>query len=362
MTEVKAEKTRVVLIDDSSVIRGLLSRIINAEPDMEVIGTAGDGAAGVAKVEQLKPDAVVLDIEMPRMNGLEALEQIRATNRRLPVIMFSSLTERGATATMEALSRGASDYAQKPTGSQTIADGMDRVRQEIVGKIRALVRRPVRTTQAAPPTRRPASERVPVIDAVVLGCSTGGPAALELVLCSLSHPLPVPMFVVQHMPPMFTTALADRLNRKSVVTVVEAAAGMVAEAGTVYIAPGGMHMTIAGSQLSAVTIATNDNPPENSCRPSVDPLFRSAVSVYRHHLLAVMMTGMGADGLEGTRGIAGLGAPVLAQDQETSVVWGMPGAVVDAGLATEILPVERIGPRMAQLTSLRSISRSGATR
>lgn len=343
-----------MLIDDSSVIRGLLSRIVNGEDDMEVVGTAGDGEAGLRKIESIKPDIVVLDIEMPRMDGLEVLERLRSTDKRLPVIMFSSLTERGASATMKALSRGASDYATKPTGSQTISHGIEKVREDLLTKIRALV--PRRSSRAAPRSRVAAATRprthtvLPAVDAVVLGCSTGGPVALEVVVSAWAKPLPVPMFIVQHMPPMFTNALAERLNRKSVATVVEAAPGMTAEPGTCYIAPGGSHMELAGKPIGGVTIHITDGPPENSCKPSVEPLFRSAVTVYGRRLLAVMLTGMGYDGLKATGAISELGCPVLAQDEESSVVWGMPGAIVEADLATEVLPLDAIGPRLGQLS------------
>lgn len=348
---------RVLLVDDSAVIRGLLTRIIEAESDMKVAGTAGDGEAGLRKIESIKPDVVILDIEMPNTDGLQALVRLRRVDRRLPVIMFSSLTERGATATMDALAKGASDYVAKPSGAGTISEGMAKVSEDLLGKIRALVgtrARPESTPLAARLTRRLI---LPSVDAVVIGCSTGGPPALETVLGAWTQPLPIPVLIVQHMPPIFTKALADRLSRKSAAAVVEAAHGMKVEAGTCYIAPGGRHMEVAGSPAGGAEIVINDGPPENSCRPSVDPLFRSASRVYGRNLLAAMLTGMGQDGLEGTRVISGLGCPVLVQDEESSVVWGMPGAVVEADLATEVLPLNEMGPRLAQL-SPRRVARS----
>lgn len=356
---------RIVLVDDSVVVRGLLSRVINAQPDMEVAGSASDGKSGLARIADVKPDVVLLDIEMPIMDGITALTELRRIDRRLPIIMFSSLTERGAAITMKALSLGASDYAAKPTGGRNVSDGFDQVAEELLVKIRSLVgsRRSAMGGRSAassrssasgpsnPPSARPRAglsvlERV---DAVVIGCSTGGPGALEQIMLTWQKPLPVPAFIVQHMPPVFTKALADRLDRKTASRVVEAEEGMAAEPGVVYIAPGGRHMLLTGPIDGDVIIALNDGPPLNSCRPSVDPLFRSAMSVYGSNTLAVMLTGMGNDGLNGAGDLARVGATIVAQDEETSVVWGMPGAVVDAGLAAEVLPLAEIGPRIAQV-------------
>ncbi len=353
---------RVLLVDDSVVIRGLVSRIVDAEPDLEVVSTAPDGKVGVDKVRSLDPDIVVLDVEMPVMTGIEALVEIRKTHPDTPVIMFSTLTSRGASTTFDALAAGATDYVAKPSSTDTIVRAMDQVQAELVERIRGLVKniRPAaRRTKVAPappaPTRPPA--RRPItrspIRAVVVGSSTGGPVALEAMLSSIDRPLPVPMFIVQHMPVKFTKALADRLDAKTVHTVVEATGIVTPEAGTVYIAPGAQHMRLQ-RKTGQIELAVFDGPPVNSCIPSVDPLFSSAAEVYQHQAVAVMLTGMGADGTDGTRALAAAGAEVIAQDEASSVVWGMPGSVVGAGLATEVLPLDRIGHTVADLVVRRS--------
>ena len=360
---------RILLVDDSVVIRGLVSRIVDAEPDLEVVATASDGKIGVQKVRALDPDLVVLDVEMPVMTGIEALREIRTTHPDVPVVMFSTLTSRGASTTFDALAAGATDYVAKPSSTDTIVRAMDQVQVELVERIRALVgavRRPSRPQRAAAtsravPAARPAAP-APLrrgatgnsIRAVVVGSSTGGPVALETMLTSITEPLPVPMFIVQHMPVKFTKALADRLDAKTAHRVVEADGTVEPEPGTVYIAPGGRHMRLRrhGARNELVVF---DGPSVNSCLPSVEPLFASAAEVYGRNALAVMLTGMGADGTEGTRKLAADGADVLAQDEESSVVWGMPGSVVTNGLATEVLPLDRIGPRVGQLV----LSRAG---
>ncbi|MCP3856399.1 MAG: chemotaxis response regulator protein-glutamate methylesterase [Actinomycetia bacterium] len=343
---------RIVLVDDSVVIRGLLTKFIEAEPDLTVAGTAANGKLGVAQVGSLNPDLVVLDIEMPVMTGLEALVEIRRTNPSVPIVMFSTLTESGAASTVTALARGASDYATKPTGSSNIADAMRQVQADLIAKIRALVtsrqRSQAQASQKPVVMRKPFSARVN-LNALVLGCSTGGPVALETVLRSITTALPIPLFVVQHMPATFTRALADRLDAKVASRVVEAEQGMIAEPGTCYIAPGGFHMELRKSSMVETTINITDTPPINSCKPSVDTLFSSAAKIYGKNLGSVMLTGMGHDGLDGTREIAKLGCPVIAQDEATSVVWGMPGAITTAGLSTEVLPLDRIGLRMSDL-------------
>ncbi|MCP5026087.1 MAG: chemotaxis response regulator protein-glutamate methylesterase [Actinomycetia bacterium] len=343
---------RIVLVDDSVVIRGLLTKFIEAEPDLTVAGTAANGKLGVAQVRSLNPDLVILDIEMPVMTGLEALVEIRRSNPTVPIVMFSTLTESGAAATVTALARGASDYAAKPTGSANAADAMHQVQGDLIAKVRALVNSRQRTGSLA--SKAPVAMRKPLdakvkLNAFVLGCSTGGPVALETVLRSITTPLPIPLFVVQHMPATFTRALADRLDNKVASHVVEAEQGMIAEPGTCYIAPGGLHMVLRKSSMVETTINTIDTAPINSCKPSVDSLFSSAAKIYGKNLGSVMLTGMGHDGLDGTREIAELGCPVIAQDEATSVVWGMPGAITTAGLSTEVLPLDRIGPRMSDL-------------
>lgn len=383
---------RVLLIDDSSTIRGLLSRLINGQAGMQVVGTAANGRLGVEQVRALDPDLVVLDIEMPVMTGLEALAEIRKSHPRTPVIMFSTLTEKGAEATLTALELGASAYATKPQSSGSMITALEEVKDDLVAKIRALVRATARTTPAAPGGRgraglaapgRPANAgeaaAAPAatgpgavvtrkqsstgrVYAVVVGSSTGGPNAVEKFLLGIVRPLPVPIFLTQHMPPTFTSVLAKRLDTKVSTTVVEGADGMVAKPGHCYIAPGGMHMRIEPQGTSTVLVV-EDGPMINSCKPSVEPLFSSAATMFGPSLLAVMLTGMGSDGVDGTAEIAKNGSAVIAQDEETSVVWGMPGAVAKAGLASEILPIDEIGPRVSMLagsTATRPATRNSA--
>lgn len=358
---------RILVVDDSVVVRGLLSRAIDAESDLEVLSTAPNGRIGVDKARSLDPDLVVLDIEMPEMNGLEALQEIRTTHPDLPIIMFSTLTGDGASVTVEALAKGASDYATKPTNTGNVIEAMSHVEQDLIAKIRELVkaRRPRGIASASVARTTTRTGTTAAIKAVVVGSSTGGPVALEQMLSRTDGALVVPMFIVQHMPETFTRALAERLDRKTEHHVVEGEHGMTAEPGTVYIAPGGKQMSLRGLG-DHVTLKISDDPPVNSCKPSVEPLFASAAAVYGRNTLAVMLTGMGADGTDGSRTLADLGCDVYAQDEATSVVWGMPGSVVDNGLATRVLPIERVGPeiaiRVAGTAAERMTTRSGVAR
>lgn len=356
---------RIILIDDSVVVRGLLAKIIEAENGLTVVGTASDGLIGSRKVETLQPDLVVLDIEMPNMDGLQTLQKIRAAGNRVPIIMFSTLTAHGATSALKALELGATDYATKPVHTTTFAESMVHVQADLIAKIRALTARPERRNREPAPVSRPGRSgerrvrpRGTPIDAVTIGCSTGGPVALQTVVTSWHKPLPVPVFVVQHMPATFTKTLAERIDRAAATTVVEAEPGMIAEPGVCYIAPGSHHLILKRRGDSVVT-ALDDGPLENSCRPSVEPLFRSAITAYQDRLAAVILTGMGHDGVVAAGEVARLGSPVIAQDQATSVVWGMPRAVVEEGDATDVLPVEEIGPRIAKLVEHAALVMTG---
>jgi two-component system chemotaxis response regulator CheB len=342
---------RVLVVDDSALVRRLIVTALAEASDIEVVATARDGLEAIEKVDELNPDVVTLDVEMPRLDGLGALLEIRQRQPRLPVIMFSTLTERGAAATLEALSRGASDYVTKPSNTGSIAEGLTSVRDQLVPRIRALAG--VRRLAPATPRPRPAAAttasaptapRVPA-EVVLIGCSTGGPDALATLLARLPANLGVPVLVVQHMPPVFTTMLAQRLDRLSPLRVREAAAGDVPTAGEVLIAPGDWHMRVE-STGGQVRIAVDQGPQENFCRPAVDVLFRSAAQVYGGHAVAAILTGMGQDGLEGVRLLEKAGAPIYAQDEATSVVWGMPGAVTHAGLATEVLALDQISGKL----------------
>ena len=339
---------RVLVVDDSVVVRKFVCDALSASAEVEVAGTAPSGAIALAKIPQLNPDVITLDIEMPGLDGIQTLVEIKKLYPKLPVIMFSSLTERGAAITLEALSLGASDYATKPTNSASLASSMEQVRQELVSKIISLVGRsaPVVPRRVLPTLARTAFVRQK-IDVVAIGTSTGGPNALAAVIPRLAENFPVPIVVVQHMPPVFTRLLSERLNKLAAVKVHEGEAGRVLDPGHVWIAPGGHHMTVARKGRDVV-LAMNDDAPENYCRPAVDALFRSVAQVYGPNVLAVVLTGMGADGLRGSQWIREKGGDVIAQDEATSVVWGMPGAVVNAGQAHEVYPIETMAAEIGR--------------
>jgi len=341
---------RVLVVDDSALVRRLIVTALADADDIEVVGTARDGYDAIDKVEDLRPDVVTLDIEMPNLDGIGALAVIHQRHPRLPVIMFSTLTERGAAATLEALSRGASDYVTKPSNTGSVSEGLASVREQMVPRIRALAGmrrltsapRPAAPVAPAPVAAAPiARQPAGLPQALVIGCSTGGPDALAQVLPALPADLGVPVLVVQHMPPVFTHMLAQRLDKVSSLTVREAVDGDVPRAGEVLIAPGDWHLRLR-STGAGVRVALDQGPQENFCRPAVDPLFRSAVEVYGGRVVAAVLTGMGQDGLEGARTLAQHGARVIAQDEATSVVWGMPGAVVQSRLADQVLPLPQI--------------------
>ena len=343
---------RVLVVDDSALVRRLIQTALVEATDIEVVGTARDGLDAIEKVDQLLPDVITLDVEMPRLDGLGALAEIRQRHPRLPVIMFSTLTERGATATLEALSRGASDYVCKPSNTGSVTEGLASVRDQLVPRIRALagMRRLAPTARLARPpetssVRRPDARVAGPVEALLIGCSTGGPDALATLVAQLPADFGVPVLVVQHMPPVFTTMLAQRLDRISALTVREAVAGDVPRAGEVLIAPGDRHLRVEARD-GGVRVAIDQGPQENFCRPAVDVLFRSAAAVYGGQCVAVVLTGMGHDGLEGVRLLAKSGASTYVQDEASSVVWGMPGAVAHAGLADAVLPLDRMAGRL----------------
>ncbi|MFQ1004066.1 protein-glutamate methylesterase/protein-glutamine glutaminase [Modestobacter sp. SSW1-42] len=350
------EQIKVMVVDDSVVVRKIVTDVLSADPMINVVGTAPNGRLAVAKLEQLKPDLVTMDIEMPDMNGIEAVRAIRATRNRVPIIMFSTLTERGASATLDALSAGANDYVTKPANVGSVAQSMESVREQLVPKIKALTGRPLSAAAAAPAAAAPVAVRPPVARTrapkapavLVIGSSTGGPEALTKVLPLLPATLPVPVLLVQHMPPVFTRQFAQRLDRLCALDVVEAVDGTLLAPGTVHIAPGDFHLTVGTSGASKRT-ALNQAPPENFCRPAVDVLFRSAVAAYDGAVLGVVLTGMGSDGRIGAGLIRDAGGSVVAQDQATSVVWGMPGAVTQAGFADEVLPLGRVAEAITRL-------------
>lgn len=329
---------RVMVVDDSVVIRKLLSDIISADPDFEVVATAANGKIAVSKLTQVQPDVITLDVEMPEMDGIATLRAMRDAGLMKPTVMFSTLTERGAAATLDAMQLGAADYVTKPSNTGSFDTARDRVRDELLPKLRALGRRTVPQSIAARvrPAVKTGTARCEVL---AIGCSTGGPNALSSLFESLPADFHAPVLVTQHMPPVFTGLLAKRLDSLSHLTVLEAEHGMDVRPGHVYVAPGDHHM-VTVRRGETVVIHLNQEPPENSCRPAVDPMFRSVARVYGARALGVILTGMGQDGLVGAQWLREAGAEVFVQDAASSVVWGMPGAVAEAGLADAVLPLE----------------------
>ncbi len=347
-----ARRIRVLVVDDSVVMRRLLSEVIAADPELEVAGYAANGQIAMAIFDQVTPDVVTLDVEMPVMNGLETLKAMRGARRMLPVVMFSTLTERGAEATIDALALGASDYVAKPAGPGGYDHARECVRSALLPKIKALYRRAASSPKplldattkplSQPPRALRQQWRMERVEVVAIGCSTGGPNALAQVLPQIPPDFPVPTVIVQHMPATFTRFLAQRLTSLCQVPVAEATAGETLLAGKIWIAPGGYHMRLQRDGKS-VRLAIDQDPPENSCRPSVDVLFRSVAQVFSSRALAVVLTGMGQDGLRGCELLADCGAQIAIQDEASSVVWGMPGFVAREGLANAVLPISQIG-------------------
>lgn len=373
---------RVLVVDDAVAVRRLMTMLFQSEPDLALAGIAQDGVAALEKIELLRPDIVSLDLAMPNMDGLTMLREMRARELDVPVIMFSTLTHHGARETIEGLALGAADYVTKPTRYDNPMDALEAVRAELVPRIKAIVgaarghTAPTARSATGPATATTngaaATRSTPTtpddggpggdggdgtprtrVDAVVIGSSTGGPNALAEVIGRLPGNLRVPVLVAQHMPPLYTTYLAQRLDGLGQLTVREAVDGETAEAGTVYIAPGDHHLTVR-STGAGVTLALTQTAPVNHCRPAVDVLFSSAAAVWGKHTLAVVLTGMGHDGRDGCAELRSLGAQVLVQDETTSVVWGMPGAVYGAGLADEVVPIDKVAAAVMRLTALGS--------
>ncbi len=353
------KKAKVLVVDDAMLIRRMVTDVLAADPMIEVVGEAPNGKVALQKIMQLSPDLVTLDVEMPEMDGISTLKEIRKAHPRLPVIMFSALTERGAADTLEALHHGASDYVTKPASAAGRAGAQQRILEDLVPKIKSLCRiGPAQSASAKREPGGPPSSRVMALrsigpavtaDVVVIGASTGGPAALADVLSQLPADFPAPILLVQHMPQMFTRFLAERLNSQTPMTVIEAADGSTLEPGMVYVAPGDFHLTVRRSQGSIVT-ALDQEPPQSSHRPAVDALFRSVAQVYGPRALGVVLTGMGQDALRGCEEISRSGGRVIAQDEATSVVWEMPSVVVNAGLANAVLPVGQIAAELQRRT------------
>ncbi len=349
------KKIRVLVVDDSVVIRRLVTHALSEDSQIEVVGAAPNGAIALQRILQLKPDVVTLDIEMPEMNGLEALRQIRKQHPAIRVIMFSTLTERGAAVTLEALSLGASDYVTKAANVGSLEQSMLSLRSELVPKIRQFFRiardgkKPSPASVAKPgPAPSPRVRFSGALNArkiVAIGVSTGGPNALAEVMPMFPKDFGLPIVIVQHMPPLFTRLLAERLDGISQIRVEEAKEISELEPGKALIAAGGSHMRVQKSGNRFVA-TRDDGPPVNSCRPAVDVLFNSVAEMFGGAAIVAMLTGMGADGLRGTEALAGKGAYVVAQDEASSVVWGMPGAVVKAGLANATVDLHSVVPEI----------------
>jgi len=360
---------RILIVDDSAVMRSLLRRVIGCDNRLEVAGTANDGASALRAIVAIRPDLVLLDVDMPGMDGLSTLKEMKAQGMKVPVIMCSALTQRGARVTIEALASGASDYVAKPSGQPSREAAVQTLVHNLVPKIIALTEPAISAATQTPITNpithhvtahhaithpapiAPPSQATPSV--LLIGASTGGPAALDVLLPALPAGFPIPILIVQHMPELFTRPLAERLDSRCQLRVREATSGEKLQCGVAYIAPGGWHLEIAATTaLREPIIRLTHDAPEHFCRPSVDVLFRSAVAVYGANILAVMLTGMGSDGLAGCRLIRAHNGTVIAQDRHTSAVWGMPGAVAQAGLAYRVLPLDAIAPEIIRLTGI----------
>jgi two-component system chemotaxis response regulator CheB len=373
-TSARQEPLRVMVVDDSVVIRGLISRWIASEPDMVVAASLRTGLDAVNQLERVNPDVAVLDIEMPELDGISALPRLLAKKRNLIVIMASTLTRRNAEISFKALSLGASDYIPKPESTRE-ASAAETFHHDLIQKIRNLgakLRRAAAPATSSPrlaPTldrakepltrltpapvaqpqlmRRAFSTQAPRV--LLIGSSTGGPQALMALVTELGPVIDrFPVLITQHMPPTFTTILAEHLARSSHRPAHEAVDGEIVRAGRIYLAPGGRHMRVVRHGTDAA-IALDDGPPVNFCRPAVDPLFTSAIDIWQSGVLAVVLTGMGSDGMRGGKEIVAAGGSVIAQDEASSVVWGMPGSAANAGICAAILPLNQIAPKLVRL-------------
>lgn len=361
-------RIRVMIVDDAVVVRGLFSRWVQAEPDLEVVASLRTGRDAVSQVERADPDVVVLDVDMPELDGIAALPLLLEKKPDLIVIMASTLTRRNAEISLRALSLGATDYIPKPDNNREVTASVS-FRRDLIEKIRQLGLRSKRFRLAkarspgaegaialSPKQRASGSQEIALRAmpattprVLVIGSSTGGPQALNAIITQIGGVLDrAPVLITQHMPPTFTTILAEHLARAANRPVREAVAGEEVNAGTVYLAPGGKHMSVARHDGTAV-IALDDGPLINFCKPAVDPLFTSAAEVWGQKVLALVLTGMGSDGLRGSQAIAAAGGSILAQDEASSVVWGMPGQVAHAGVCSALLPLNDIAAKLTRL-------------
>jgi len=349
-------KLRVLVVDDTALFRRIVSDALTLLPDVEVVGTAPNGKIALERAATLSPDLITLDIEMPEMGGLEVLDALKQRGIESGVVIVSALTLKGGDLTIRALERGAFDFITKPTGGdpQTNLTSISNALAPIVGAYRR--RREIRsilnpgltptgagkTTPAPAPVRADTPAPAKKADLILIGISTGGPNALAKMLPILPANFPVPILVVQHMPPMFTHSLAVSLAAKCSLSVKEAEEGETIRPATVYIAPGGRHMKIASGPKGEVILRITDDPQENNCRPSVDYLFRSVANNFSGNTTAVIMTGMGSDGVLGLRLLKRKNCHIIAQDETSCVVFGMPGEAIKAGIVDVVAPLEQL--------------------
>lgn len=360
----KKQQIKVMLVDDSRTIRTILKSSLQSDSQIKVDYEAVDGVDALARFKSAPADVIILDVEMPNMDGVETVKAIRKVNRKVPIIMFSTLTSRGGEATMDALTAGANDYEAKPSNNSHFEETKSRIKEVLVPKIKfwfgknnALNAAPAAVKVVSPAAKSISLKTNPSIRSadrnfkiVAIGSSTGGPMALQTVLSDLPKTFSVPIVIVQHMPPVFTKSLAERLDSHSSLRVVEAEDGQCIRPQTVYIAPGGQHMTIERQSTDYVA-RMNSGPPINSCRPAVDVLFKSVAKQFGKNCLSVVLTGMGQDGLAGAKSIRDVDGSVIVQDEASSAVWGMPKVIADAGLAHEVLPLTEISSRVYALIS-----------
>ena len=366
------DKINVMIVDDALVIRGMLSRMLESAGDIDIVASVGDGERAVSALDRYKIDVVVLDIEMPRMDGLTALPLILKKCPRIQVIMASTLTLRNADISMKALKLGAADYLPKPTSSSKLNSATS-FKRELIDKVRSLGtanrRRRLMQARAAGNSLsdnirtnsftainnkktkiqlRPYKKFIP--DIITIGSSTGGPQALFTILKDIGTDIKQPILITQHMPPTFTTILAEHIEKSSSLPTIEASDGDIIKGGHIYIAPGDYHMLVEVKGFEKVIKLTQD-PPENFCRPSVDAMLRSVSKVYGNKILTVILTGMGSDGCRSSKVIASLGGLVIAQDEKTSVVWGMPGSVSNAGICSAVLPLDKMAAQIKKISA-----------
>jgi two-component system chemotaxis response regulator CheB len=365
---------RVMVVDDSAVIRGLLSRALEGDPELRVVASVGDGQMALNALARQGIDVIVLDIEMPVMDGLTAIPKLIAIDPAVKIIMASTLTLRGAEVSMKALQSGAADYVTKPSSTRELG-AADSFKRELVSKVKALAisarragsrnrsglrsEKPPAPLTSFPRPRsmdpaavvlRPMPAVPPSPDIIAIGSSTGGPQALFEVLSHLKGGVRQPILITQHMPATFTTILAEHITRQCGIPCAEAKDGEPLLGGRIYLAPGDFHMVLATKGTGTV-LSVNKEPPENFCRPAVDPMMRSIAKIYGKRALAIILTGMGQDGMRGCTELVAAGGLTIAQDEASSVVWGMPGAVATAGLCSAVMPLREIGPFIRKIAS-----------